>query len=205
MVQIWFFYHFQKCLELELDTPSKNIYLPAGVERIHQQPGRPLSTTGTLKAVLNDSTKVLSDELNPTTDAIIESSKEATVLLTFITDYTVENLKFDCRKVRTGLWIRSGSVTLKNCVLLGDIDSPSGIGIMVSAGAMVRLENCQIHKFAVGIHCEPLGKATVENNTIRDCDVDMQSTDGRSAAEQIVQENQFSEESVKLRNADGGN
>lgn len=147
-----------------------------------------------MKGVLNGTNEELRDKLIPATN---ESSADASVLLTFINDFTVENIKFHCRKVRTGLWVHSGSVTLKNCVFLGNRDSPARVGIRVSAGAKVRLVNCKIHGFAIGILCESSGEATLDETTIENCGIDEQSTESHPATEQIIQEAQYTEEAVK--------
>lgn len=110
-------------------------------------------------------------------EAVIAPAEDESVLCAFIGDYTVENLTFDCRNVRTALWIRSGTVTLKNCFLFGDGRSSTGIGIRVSNGASVLLDSCRIQKFSSGLSCEASTRVTILNTTISNCDIGMEFTD----------------------------
>lgn len=110
-------------------------------------------------------------------EAIIAPIEDESVLCAFSGDYTVENLTFDCRNVRTALWIRSGSVTLRNCFLFGDGRSATGIGVRVSNGASVSLENCRIQKFSSGLCCEASARVTISNSVINNCHIGMEFTD----------------------------
>lgn len=101
----------------------------------------PLNSNGLLKAIV-DKQKIITsveslqkrigEELNPKKDAIIISEEEDSTLLVFNGDYTIENITFDCRNVRLGLWCRSGVITLKNCVLIGNKKSSTGNAIVVA-------------------------------------------------------------------------
>lgn len=66
-------------------------------------------------------------------DCTVLAAEEAgNVFLCFNGDYTIENVILDCRSVRFGILIKSGSVTLKNCQLIGDRSSSTGIGIFIA-------------------------------------------------------------------------
>lgn len=66
------------------------------------------------------------------TNAIIMSEDNDSTLLVFNGDYTIENVWLDCRNVRRGLWCRRGTITLKNCRIIGDEKSSTGNGVVVA-------------------------------------------------------------------------
>lgn len=116
-------------------------------------------------------------EPDTTVEAVIASTEEDSILFAFNGNYTLENLTLDCRNVRTGLWVRDGSVTIKNCILLGDGRSSTGNGIYVSNGATLHLENCLIRKFAIGICCETTAHITIVNTKVLNCNVGLELTE----------------------------
>lgn len=101
----------------------------------------PLNSNGLLKAIIEKQEiitsveslqKRIGEKLDATKDAIIVSEEEDSNLLVFNGDYVIENITFDCRNVRLGLWCRSGIITLKNCILIGNRNSSTGNGIVVA-------------------------------------------------------------------------
>lgn len=103
---------FQNCLKLCM--PRDYIYLPPGQHSVKWL--EPLNSSGLLKAV---------------TTATITTEESDNVLLSINGDYTIENVILDCQQVRFGIWNKSGTITLKNCQLIGDRSS-SGIGIAIT-------------------------------------------------------------------------
>lgn len=90
----------------------------------------PLNSNGYIRAIDNDENK--ESPLDSTNNAVIACEENDSVLLTFNGDYTIESVTFDCRNVRLGIWCKSGTITLKNCCLIGDNKSSTCIGINVS-------------------------------------------------------------------------
>lgn len=110
------------------------IYLPTGQQSIKLL--EPLNSGGLLKAVAcMDTNKTLEfdiDALEPSDCTVLASKESENVFVCFNGDYTIENLILDCRQVRFGVLIKGGIVTLKNCHLIGDRSSSTGIGIFVT-------------------------------------------------------------------------
>lgn len=63
---------------------------------------------------------------------VLTTEETENVFLCFNGDYTIENVILDCRQARFGILIKGGTVTLKNCHLIGDRSSSTGIGIFVA-------------------------------------------------------------------------
>lgn len=66
---------------------------------------------------------------------ILVTEETENVFLCFNGDYTMENIILDCRQVRFGILIKAGTLTLKNCHLIGDRTSYTGVGIFVSGNS----------------------------------------------------------------------
>lgn len=101
----------------------------------------PLNSNGVLKAIVEKQKivtsvesleKRINEELDPKRDAIIVSEEDDSTLLVFNGDYVIENITLDCRNVRLGLWCRSGVITLRNCILIGNKNSSTANGIVVA-------------------------------------------------------------------------
>lgn len=125
------------------------IYLPTGRHSIKWL--EPLNSGGLLKAITSvENNKTDSNGLESKENAIVTTEESDNVFLSFNGDYTIENVILDCRQVRVGIWTKGGTVTLKNCQLVGDRSSSVGIGIviagkMVSWHTVVSLEiNCKL-------------------------------------------------------------
>lgn len=73
--------------------------------------------------------KIINDKM----DAIIRThNNDSILLLNHADNFNAKNITFDCRNVRTGLIIRKGCVTVENCKFLGNANSKSNVGIVVS-------------------------------------------------------------------------
>lgn len=96
----------------------------------------PLHSGGLLKAVagmdLNKAREFNIDASVPKDYTILTMQGAENAFLFFSGDYTIENVILDCRQVRCGIFIKSGTITLKNCHLIGDRSSSTAIGIFVS-------------------------------------------------------------------------
>lgn len=101
----------------------------------------PLSSNGALKAILKEKIDAVKDidsiEIAKQI-AIIASEENDSTLLVFNGDYTIDSIVLDCRNVRLGIWCKKGSVTIKNCHLIGEKKSSTGHGIVV-AGKFVKI------------------------------------------------------------------
>lgn len=109
------------------------------------------------------------EALNDKKYALVSSEEEDSTLISFNGNYTLENITLDCRKVRLGLHCRFGTITLKNCILIGDKPSTTSVGILVNNGATCVLDNSIIRNFATAISCTKGGKIILKNSIIGDC------------------------------------
>lgn len=140
----------------------------------------PLNSIGSIKAILlkpNDELchekviKIFENSHAAINRAIIASDKNDNTLMVFNGDYTLENVWLDCRNVRLGVWIRHGTLTLKNCRLVGDAHSSTSNGIVVGDGAACIVEGTTIHCFANGIECGNGGRVKLKNASVIGCRV----------------------------------
>lgn len=124
----------QQCLDACL--ANCHIYLPPGKHEI--QFNDHFVGKGTLSA-LNKSDEMVVDGDDSiggasvvNADTVICSVVDECFLLTFDGNTMVEGITFDCRKVRTGIQIRQGSVLFVNCKFLGDKSSNTKTGLIVN-------------------------------------------------------------------------
>lgn len=131
------FVQFQDCLK-ESHTRDQ-IYLPSGQHSIKLL--EPLNSGGLLKAVStvhNNKANIVSNfSESKDIKSVITTEERDNVFLSFNGDYTIENVILDCRQVRFGIWIKGGTVTLKNCQLIGDKSSSTGIGIVIAGDILI--------------------------------------------------------------------
>lgn len=80
--------------------------------------------------------------------AIVASEEVDNIFLSFNGDYTIENVIIDCQLVRVGIWTKGGTITLRNCQLIGDRSSSTGIGIAIAGKVPWKM------KFRFGIEYE---------------------------------------------------
>lgn len=138
----------------------------------------PLKSAGSIKAILlNGDNEMCHEKIIKTIEnsqteqkrAIIASQDNDNALMVFNGDYTLENVWLDCRNVRLGVWARHGTLTLKNCHLIGDSRSSTNNGIVVGNGATCIVENTTIHNFAMGIVCSKNGRVQLKNASVNGC------------------------------------
>lgn len=113
--------------------PRDSIYLPSGRHSIKWL--EPLNSGGQLKAVSQTNNKIIHIDnfaIDSKQNTIITTDESDNVFLSCNGDYTIENVILDCRLVRFGIWNKSGTITLKNCQLIGDRKSSTSIGIVIA-------------------------------------------------------------------------
>lgn len=118
---------------LEKCAASNELYLPPGRHEIKFL--EYLNGGGLLKAVSTvrfaDACKAGQLHVIEDAAAVVCSKDDDSVLLTVDGDYCFENVMLDCINVRTGVLIKQGNVTFKNCFLIGDATSSTKQGIVV--------------------------------------------------------------------------
>lgn len=96
----------------------------------------PLNSGGILKAAAcMDENKALEFNIEtsvPNDYTVLTTEETENVFVCFNGDYTIENVILDCRQARFGILIKAGTVTLKNCQLIGDRSSSTSIGIFIT-------------------------------------------------------------------------
>lgn len=112
---------------------NDHIYLPPSRHIIRLL--EPLNSGGLFKAFYSEEnnkiefdSKILESNETP----ILATDESDNVFLSFNGDYTIENVIIDCRQVRIGMWVKAGTVTFKNCRLIGDHKSSTGVGIAIA-------------------------------------------------------------------------
>lgn len=111
-----------------------HIYIPTSRHTIRLLES--LNSGGILKGISNEENNKpdfdSSKALESNEKSIIASEENANMLMSFNGDYTIENVIIDCRQVRIGMWVKAGTVTFKNCRLIGDHKSSTGVGIAIA-------------------------------------------------------------------------
>lgn len=109
------------------------IYLPTGRHSIKWL--EPLNSGGLIKAISkgeNNKTALDGITFESNEKSIITTEECDNVFLSFNGDYAIENVVLDCRQVRIGIWTKGGTVTLRNCQLIGDRSSSTGMGVFIA-------------------------------------------------------------------------
>lgn len=73
----------------------------------------------------------LKENVDVCKQAVVMAKDFENILLTLVGDMKFKNLIFDCRKVRTGILIREGSVHFENCTFIGDKSSTTSTAIIM--------------------------------------------------------------------------
>lgn len=97
--------------------------------------------------------------------AMVKADKSELVLFAMCGDMRLENLILNCENVKTGIIVRGGKVTIKNCLFIGD--GKSSEGISVSGTSEVLIENSIISSFASAISIAGSAKFTLRNTQIK--------------------------------------
>lgn len=126
----------QDCLKVCVSRDQ--IYLPNGLHNIKLL--EPLNSNGLLKAIAtleNNNAEFDINSLEPKNKSIVTTEESDNVFLSFDGDYTIENVILDSRQVRLGIWIKGGTITLRNCRLIGDKSSSTNIGIAIAGNFFI--------------------------------------------------------------------
>ncbi|XP_055634429.1 protein nessun dorma isoform X2 [Toxorhynchites rutilus septentrionalis] len=100
---------------------------------------------------------------------IVGSKDDDSILLTVDGDYCFENITLECANVRTGVLIKGGNVTFRNCFLNGDPKSSTKQGVVVFGNSTICFENCVIKGFSTGIYTNQHSEIHLLHSTIEDC------------------------------------
>lgn len=95
-------------------------------------------------------------------------------------DLKIENLIIDCENVKTGIMVKGGKLTLKNCIIYGSKESSITEGMAISADAKVLIENCTISNFATAVLVSDMAKVTFHNSIVKNCNVGVNLLDADS-------------------------
>ncbi|XP_058814910.1 protein nessun dorma isoform X2 [Topomyia yanbarensis] len=155
---------------LERCKPSDKLYLPPGRHLIKFL--EYLNNGGAIRAIspvrfveIFESKKMESVEEK----AIMSSKDDNSVLITVDGDYCFENVMLDCINVRTGVLVKRGNVTFKNCYFMGDANSTTKQGIVVFGNSSIRFDDCVIKDFSVGIYSNHNCRILLSNSIIHNC------------------------------------
>lgn len=101
--------------------------------------------------------------------AMICSKDDDSVLLNVDGDYCFENVMLDCVNVRTGVLVKQGNVTFRNCYLMGDAESSTKQGIVVFGNSRITLQNCVLKDFSTGIYANENCQICLKDSVILEC------------------------------------
>lgn len=90
----------------------------------------------------------------------------------------MKNLHIDCTKVKTGVLIKGGVVTIQNCFIQGSKDSSVTEALSISGDSLVIIENCVITGFATAFAVSSNeARLTLKNSVIKECNVGVHMQD----------------------------
>uniref|UniRef100_A0A182W7A4 SHC SH2 domain-containing protein n=1 Tax=Anopheles minimus TaxID=112268 RepID=A0A182W7A4_9DIPT len=112
-------------------------------------------------------------EENPT----IVSKNDDSVLLTIDGDFTLENIRLDCSNVRTGVVIKKGNITFRNCYFVGDPNSTTKQGVVIFGNCNITFERCLIEEFSTGIYSNHDCTINLLDTTISGCMTGLETLD----------------------------
>ncbi|KAF7269618.1 hypothetical protein GWI33_017344 [Rhynchophorus ferrugineus] len=102
-------------------------------------------------------------------------NRDSIQVMSFVDDVTMdcvgnyvilENITLNCKRSQCGILVRKGSVTLKNCRIIGDEESSTRQGILVLKGAELKVVDCEITGFAMSILGNTGSTIKIENSVI---------------------------------------
>uniref|UniRef100_A0A182Q578 Right handed beta helix domain-containing protein n=1 Tax=Anopheles farauti TaxID=69004 RepID=A0A182Q578_9DIPT len=156
-------------------SPDSTIYLPPGT-RQDIKFLEYLNSGGSFRGVSNvafvDGYEVAS-KVNPT----IVSKNDDSVLLTIDGDFTLENIRLDCSNVRTGVVIKKGNITFRNCCFTGDPSSSTKQGIVIFGNCSITFDRCLIREFSTGIYSNHDCTIKLLNTTVSHCMTGLETLD----------------------------
>lgn len=80
----------------------------------------------------------------------------------------------DCQNIRTGVLVKHGNITLKNCKLIGNGKSSVQQGILCCGIASINMENCILENFATCITLNNSSSLILKNTTIVNSNVGLE-------------------------------
>jgi hypothetical protein len=89
------------------------------------------------------------------------------VLLDWSANVTLENLTIDAHTVQVALCVRNGTVQLRNCRVVGD--SASSTGILVLKGGHLEALGCEFLNFGTGLVLDHAAQVTLADCKITSC------------------------------------
>ncbi|XP_017476218.1 PREDICTED: SHC SH2 domain-binding protein 1 homolog B [Rhagoletis zephyria] len=104
-------------------------------------------------------------------NVVISSSDDDSILFVFDGSFTLENVVMDCRKVRTGIVAKNGTVYIRNCTLIGDGKTSTQQGIICNRGASIILDECTVERFATGIIVMDEAELRLNNSKVINCKI----------------------------------
>ncbi|XP_053673603.1 protein nessun dorma [Anopheles nili] len=156
-------------------SPDSIIYLPPGT-RQDIKFLEYLNGGGSFKGV--SSASFLDDyETAVKTNPTIVSRNDDSVLLTIDGDFTVENVHLDCSNVRTGVVIKKGNITFRNCCFTGEPNTSTKQGIVIFGNCNITLEHCLIKEFSTGIYSNHDCTIRLINTNISRCITGLETLD----------------------------
>lgn len=81
-----------------------------------------------------------------------------------------ENLLIDCRNVKTGFIVKSGTVLLRNCMIIGNKDSSVVEGFYATGESSLIFNNCVISNFATAFNVNDMTRLELKSTKIENCD-----------------------------------
>uniref|UniRef100_A0A182JM71 Beta_helix domain-containing protein n=1 Tax=Anopheles atroparvus TaxID=41427 RepID=A0A182JM71_ANOAO len=148
-------------------SPDSVVYLPPGTRqdiKFLEYLNNDGSFRGVSEALFAEDFEAAS-KTNPT----IASKDDDSVLLTIDGDFTLENIKLDCSNVRTGVVIKKGNVTFRNCCFTGDPSSSTKQGIVIFGNCSITFDRCLIKEFSTGIYSNHDCTISLIDTTISHC------------------------------------
>lgn len=136
-----------------------------------------LNDNGSMKGLVAAEAIVAANQDSLSKVPVICSSDEDSTLLVIDGDYTLSHLVLDCRHVRRGILLRDGTLTLRNCRLLGDGRSSTQEAIVCMPQARLEIKDCLLENFAVGISMRSETTAKLSNVIIRKCNTGLELLD----------------------------
>lgn len=103
--------------------------------------------------------------------ARISADDFGSILLAVDGNLNMKNLLIDCTNVKTGMLIKGGLVTIKNCIIQGSKGSSVTEAFSISGDSEVIIENCVITDFATAFSVSSEAKLSIKNSVIKDCNV----------------------------------
>ncbi|KAF5269822.1 hypothetical protein FQR65_LT05868 [Abscondita terminalis] len=96
----------------------------------------------------------------------ILSSINEDIILDCQGELLLENLYIDVGTAQCGILVRSGTVSMKNCTIVGDYESSTQQGIIVLSGGTLKVEDCTLKGFFNAIVVNSGANLTMYNSII---------------------------------------